>query len=141
MSIRRNAAATVVALALSGAVMVPTATAAPAERAGSVGALACATKTLTTGYQKVGTTVNKSGSSSCNDLNLTWSNDAQSSYGDSYRGFYKASSGWKAGSRGYVWAGDGSHSPWKVLLSDVAAGTPMGVGSYYDGGDSVTVAH
>ncbi|MEU3459995.1 hypothetical protein ABZ721_08555 [Streptomyces sp. NPDC006733] len=102
---------------------------------------ACVTKSLSTGYRAHGSTVNKSGSSSCSDLNLTYSNDSTSTIGDSYAGFYLKSGSWVRGSRGYIWANDGSHSPWIVLLSDVNSGTAMGVGSYYDGGDSVTVAH
>ncbi|MFF0557928.1 hypothetical protein ACH4ZU_34175 [Streptomyces sp. NPDC020472] len=135
MNVRRVIVGATLATALGGLFLVSPATAAPE------GTQACATKSLTTGYQKAGTTVSKSSSSSCNDLNLTYSNDSTSTYGDSYRGFYKTSSGWKGGSRGYIWASDGSHSPWIVLLSDVAGGTTMGVGSEIDGGDSVTVAH
>ncbi|WP_306337949.1 hypothetical protein [Streptomyces sp. KL118A] len=136
VTFRRSAVITGMALVLGGAVVVPSASA-----AAPAGPQACATKTLTTGYHKQGTTVNKSGSSSCNDLNLTYSNDSTSTVGDSYRGFYKTSSGWKGGSRGYIFAYDVNHSPWIVLLSDVSAGTPMGVGSWYDGGDTVKVAH
>ncbi|MFD4635089.1 hypothetical protein ACFVYR_36650 [Streptomyces sp. NPDC058284] len=136
VTFRRTAVITGMALALGGAVVVPSATAST-----PAGPQACATKTLTTGYHQQGTTVNKSGSSSCNDLNLTYSNDSTSTVGDGYRGFYKTSSGWKGGSRGYIFAYDVNHSPWIVLLSDVSAGTPMGVGSEYDGGDTVKVAH
>ncbi|MCZ4121668.1 hypothetical protein [Streptomyces sp. H39-S7] len=134
---RRSIVATALAVAgLAGGTLFAVAPAASAS------GQACATKSLSTAYRAHGSTVNKSGSSGCSDLNLTYSNDSTSNLGDSYAGFYRNSSGsWIRGSRGYVWADDGSHSPWIVLLSDVSSGTPMGVGSYYDGGDSVTVAH
>lgn len=107
---------------------------------------ACVKTNLTTGYRGVGSTVNISSSSSCNDLNLTRSDDKSSWNWDSYAGFYyKSSTGqWIRGSRGYLTTGDfnaSSSSDWLVLLSDIDNGTKVGVGSENNGGDSVTVAH
>lgn len=104
-------------------------------------AAACQRNGLTTGYQWPGTTVRKASGTTCRDLNLVHADDSTSPYGDFYAGFYRNSAGtWFIGTRGYLWASDGPVD-WLVLLSDVRSGTPMGVGSGFDGGDAVTVAH
>ncbi|WP_410538491.1 hypothetical protein [Streptomyces sp. KL2] len=125
-----SAATTCVALA-------PAAVAAPQS---------CVTSSLTTGgYGGVGTIRHKSSSSSCGDLNLTYSNDSTTNIGDRYAGRLRSSSGsWSTCSKGYVWASDGSHSIndstyW--LCTNVQGGTPFTVASYYDGGDSVRITH
>lgn len=114
--------------------------------AASAGTQACVTSSLTTGsYGGVGTVRYKSSTSSCNDLNLTYSDDAQSSIGDRYAGRLRNSSGvWNTCTKGYVWASDGSHSVndstyW--LCTDVRDNTPFTVASYYDGGDYVQITH
>jgi hypothetical protein len=112
--------------------LAPTASAAPQ---------ACARNTITTGAQGPGTVVNKSSSSTCNDLNITSTDDKTQYANDGYAGYYKSSSGWQQGSRGYIWLTDGTHSPWVVVLSDVRDGTPMSVGSAANGGDTVGIAH
>ncbi|MFC3577679.1 hypothetical protein ACFOZ0_31345 [Streptomyces yaanensis] len=118
-------------------VLAPTASAAPN---------ACVTSTLTTGgYEGVGTIVRKSSTSSCGDLNLTYSDDSTSPYGDYYAGRLRNSSGvWHTCSKGYVWASDGSHSVndstyW--LCTDVNDNTPFTVASQLDGGDTVRITH
>ncbi|MEU9384589.1 hypothetical protein AB0D38_28065 [Streptomyces sp. NPDC048279] len=119
-------------------VLAPAASAAPA---------ACVTVTLKTGaYQGVGGTATKSSSSSCGDLNLTYSDDSTSTYGDEYAGrlYHSSSSSWVTCNKGYVWASDGSHSVndstyW--LCTDVSGGTKFTVASYYDGGDTVHITH
>jgi hypothetical protein len=124
--------------ALSAASMIVFA---PVASAGS-----CVRNTLTTGYRGPGTVVNKAASSrsTCHDLNLVRADDSSEYFWEMYAGFYRSSNGaWHVGTRGYVEVSDGMGelSPWIVLVSDVRAGTPMGVGSYYEGGDLVTVAH
>ncbi|MFE9094349.1 hypothetical protein [Streptomyces sp. NPDC007264] len=113
--------------------------------AASAAAQSCVTSSLTTGgYEGVGTIRYKSSTSSCGDLNLTYSNDTTYSY-DYYAGRLRRSSGtWFTCSKGYVYAADGSHSVndstyW--LCTDVADGTPFTVASYLDGGDSVSITH
>lgn len=104
-------------------------------------AAACARNSLNTGYRGPGGVVNKASGTTCRDLNLVNADDSTSPYGDYYAGFYRNSAGtWFIGSRGYLWASDGAVD-WLVLLSDVRNGTPMSVGSWYDGGDRVTIAH
>jgi hypothetical protein len=130
------------ALALAGiaatcAAIAPAASAAPQ---------ACVTTTLTTGAnQGVGTIRYKSATSTCNDLNLTRSDDSTSPYGDYYAGRYRTSNGvWHTGSKGYVWASDGSHSvndSTYALVTAVADGTPFTVASQIDGGDSVSITN
>jgi hypothetical protein len=108
--------------------------------AAEVGVNSCVRTYLTTGYHGPYSVVNKA-ASTCNDLNLVYADDSTSPYGDRYAGFYRTSDGvWHIGTRGYLWASDGNVN-WLVLLSDVRTGTPMGVGSWYDGGDLVQVAH
>lgn len=113
--------------------------------AASATAQSCTTSSLTTGgYEGVGTVRYKSSTSSCGDLNLTYSNDKNYSY-DYYAGRLRNSSGtWFTCSKGYVYAADGSHSVnnsayW--LCTDVADGTPFTVASSLDGGDSVSITH
>ncbi|MGX1267327.1 hypothetical protein [Streptomyces phaeoluteigriseus] len=129
------------ALALASAAtcvaLAPAASAAPQ---------ACVTTSLTTGAnQGVGTIRYKSSTSTCGDLNLTYSNDSTTTYGDRYAGRLRNSSGvWSTCNKGYVWASDGSHSVsdstyW--LCTDVNDGTAFTVASYYDGGDSVQITH
>ncbi|MGW5636393.1 hypothetical protein [Streptomyces sp. NPDC003832] len=136
----RAVLASTVALASAAACLVafaPTASAAPQ---------ACVAQSLTTGAQGgVGTVRYKSATSTCGDLNLTYSNDSTTTYGDRYAGRLRNSSGvWNTCNKGYVWASDGSHSIndstyW--LCTDVGDNTPFTVASYYDGGDSVTITH
>lgn len=111
----------------------------------SATAQACTTSSLTTGaYQGVGTVRYKSSTSTCGDLNLTYSNDSNSSY-DHYAGRLRTSSGsWFTCSKGYVYAADGNHSVnnsayW--LCTDVSDGTPFTVASFIDSGDSVKITH
>jgi hypothetical protein len=125
------AASAVVATSL--VVLAPAAQAAPQS---------CATAEIRTGYRGPGTVVYKSSSSTCNDLNLTASYENSAATSDLYAGFYRNSSGtWIRGSRGYIRAYDGQHSPWIVLLSDVNDGVPMSVGSYNTSNDIADVAH
>ncbi|MET8102464.1 hypothetical protein ABZV29_39510 [Streptomyces sp. NPDC005236] len=114
--------------------------------AASAAPQACATSTLTTGGNEgVGTIRYKSATSSCGDLNLTYSDDSTSPYGDYYAGRLRNSSGvWHTCTKGYVWASDGSHSVndstyW--LCTDVNDNTPFTVASQLDGGDSVKITH
>ncbi|MGW0708292.1 hypothetical protein ACWD4G_20435 [Streptomyces sp. NPDC002643] len=125
-----SAAATCVALA-------------PAASAAEMGAQACVTSTLTTGYRGSSTILSKA-NSSCGDLNLTYSNNSTSRTYDRYAGRLLWDSGWRTCAKGYVYAADGSHSIndstyW--LCTDVADGTRFGVASYYDGGDTVRITH
>ncbi|MCD7445329.1 hypothetical protein K4B79_45015 [Streptomyces lincolnensis] len=123
--------------AATGLVFAPAVSAAPQ---------ACVTQSLTTGGNGgVGTIRYKSATSTCGDLNLTYSDDSTSTLGDRYAGRLRNSSGvWSTCNKGYVWASDGSHSIsdstyW--LCTDVRDNTPFTVASYYDGGDTVHIAH
>ncbi|MEV7343009.1 hypothetical protein [Streptomyces sp. NPDC093544] len=114
--------------------------------AASAAPQACVASSLTTGaYGGVGTIRYKSSTSTCGDLNLTYSNDSTSTLGDRYAGRLRNSSGvWSTCNKGYVWASDGSHSIndstyW--LCTSVNDGTAFTVASYYDGGDAVTITH
>ncbi|MFE7854221.1 hypothetical protein ACIRP3_03920 [Streptomyces sp. NPDC101209] len=136
---KRAIVAAALALASAGTYVAfaPAASAAPQ---------ACVTSTLTTGaYEGVGTIRYKSSTSSCGDLNLTYSDDSTSTLGDRYAGRLRSSSGaWNTCNKGYVWASDGSHSVndstyW--LCTDVRDNTPFTVASYYDGGDTVHITH
>ncbi|MFD8811857.1 hypothetical protein ACFV23_10320 [Streptomyces sp. NPDC059627] len=119
-------------------VLAPAASAAPD---------ACVTVTLKTGpYEGVGGTANKSATSSCNDLNLTYSDDSTSSIGDYYAGrLYHTSTGtWVTCDKGYVWASDGSHSvndSTYALCTVVSDNTKFTVASKIDGGDTVHITH
>jgi hypothetical protein len=88
-------------------------------------------------YQTV--TKGSTSASTCRDLNVIESLGGSS--GERYAGFYKSSSGWHIGTRGYVSIGDGTHNPWVVLLSDVKGGTPMSVGTYNREGAWVYLAY
>ncbi|MFG2947222.1 hypothetical protein [Streptomyces adustus] len=119
-------------------VLAPSASAAPN---------ACVTSTLTTGgYEGVGTQVRKSSTSSCGDLNLTYTDD-KTVYGyDGYAGrlYHTSSSSWVTCDAGYVWAYDGSHSVndstyW--LCTDVSDNTLFTVASAANGGDTVKITH
>ena len=136
-----NRAVVAAALAFSFATacvaFAPTASAAPDS---------CVTSTLTTsGYEGVGTIRYKSSTSSCGDLNLTYSDDSTSTIGDDYAGRLRNSSGvWHTCNKGYVWASDGNHSIndstyW--LCTDVRDNTPFTVASKIDGGDTVHITH
>ena len=80
-----------------------------------------------------------SSASTCKDLNIIDAYDNSGAGWDKYAGFYY-SGGWKIGSRGYIEYGNGD-TVWKVLLSDVNNGALVSVGSWYNEGDWVTVAH
>ncbi|KOU67244.1 hypothetical protein ADK57_16745 [Streptomyces sp. MMG1533] len=119
-------------------VLAPTASAAPD---------ACVTSTLTTGSNEgVGTQVRKSSTSTCGDLNLTYTDD-KTQYGyDGYAGrlYHSSSSRWITCDAGYVWAYDGSHSVndskfW--LCTDVSDNTLFTVASAANGGDTVRITH
>ncbi|MFD9004552.1 hypothetical protein ACFV0T_26935 [Streptomyces sp. NPDC059582] len=119
-------------------VLAPAASAAPA---------ACVTSTLTTGSNEgVGTQVRKSSTSSCGDLNLTYSDDKTQYGNDGYAGrlYHTSSSSWVTCTAGYVWAFDGSHSVndskyW--LCTDVSDNTLFTVASAANGGDTVRITH
>ncbi|MER6092096.1 hypothetical protein [Streptomyces bluensis] len=138
-AMKKTVVAGAVALASAATCLVafaPAASAAPQ---------ACVAQGLTTGtYEGVGTTRTKSSSSSCGDLNLTYSNDSTSTY-DYYAGRLRRSNGtWFTCAKGYVYAADGSHSIndskyW--LCTDVDGGTPFTVASFIDSGDAVTITH
>ncbi|WP_413755389.1 hypothetical protein [Streptomyces sp. MMBL 11-3] len=106
---------------------------------------ACVSTGLTTGQSgAVGTVAYKSATSTCDDLNLTYSNDASGTY-DYYAGRLRTSGGtWFTCAKGYVYAADGSHSindSTYALCTDVNDNVPFGVASLYDGFDSVTITH
>ncbi|MHB9861589.1 hypothetical protein [Streptomyces sp. YIM S03343] len=125
-----------VASAAACLVLAPAASAAPQ---------ACVTSTLTTGpYEGVGSTANKSSTSSCNDLNLTYAHDAAGDGVDAYAGRLWHSSGsyWQTCNAGYITINDGSYAVDKyVLCSAVNDGTKFTVASYYDSGDTVKITH
>ncbi|MGW1540122.1 hypothetical protein ACWCPM_07625 [Streptomyces sp. NPDC002309] len=143
-----NRTVTAGALALVSAatclVLAPTASAAPQ---------ACVKANLTTGegQQNDNSTARKSGTSSCNDLNLTFSDDQSQFNYDYYAGRLQRSNGtWFTCARGFANGNpdipvyDGNHSIndskyW--LCTDVAANTRFGVASLFDGGDKVTITH
>jgi hypothetical protein len=107
---------------------------------------ACVKTDLSTGYHRAGSTVTVSYASTCNDLNLTRANDTSSVGYDGYAGYYyKSSTGqWIRGASGYHFTKDFtaySSSSWIVLLTAISNGTRVGVASYYDAPDYVTVAH
>ena len=110
--------------------------------AGSASA-ACAFNEVYTGYQNPRESVIVSSTSTCNDVNLSTAWDSAGDGFDWYAGFYD-SNGWKIGAKGYVFGKDFAttdSSKWIVLLTAVRNGARVGVGSYYDGGDIVTIAH
>ncbi|MYX38051.1 hypothetical protein OG937_11205 [Streptomyces sp. NBC_00510] len=122
-------------------VLAPAASAAPQ---------ACVTSTLNTGYEAQGTiTAVKSSTSSCSDLNLTYTDDKSADNYDYYAGRLRRSSdgSWFTCSRGYrtdVKVYDGNHSvsdPFFFLCTDVADGTRFGVASWLDSGDTVKITH
>ncbi|MGW3667057.1 hypothetical protein [Streptomyces sp. NPDC005141] len=135
----RTVAAGALALvtAATGVALAPVASAAPQ---------ACTGSSLTTGARdSVGTVRNKSASSTCGDLNLTYSYNSTSAIYDFYAGRLRRSNGtWFTCSAGYVYAEDGYHSIndddfW--LCTDVGDNTPFTVASWYGGGDTVTITH
>ncbi|WP_328673958.1 hypothetical protein [Streptomyces sp. NBC_00328] len=137
--INRTFAAGALALvtAATGVAFAPVASAAPQ---------ACVGSSLTTGgYEGVGTIRNKSASSTCGDLNLTYSYNSTSAIYDYYAGRLRRSNGtWFTCSAGYVYAQDGYHSIndddyW--LCTDVGDNTPFTVASWSAGGDTVTITH
>ncbi|MFD5630829.1 hypothetical protein [Streptomyces sp. NPDC127072] len=106
---------------------------------------ACVSTGLTTGQSgAVGTIAYKSSTSSCNDLNLTYSDDANGTW-DYYAGRLRNSNGtWFTCAKGYVYAADGSHSltdSTYTLCTDVNDNVAFGVASAYDGFDTVTITH
>ncbi|MEU7380523.1 hypothetical protein AB0A91_11055 [Streptomyces sp. NPDC042207] len=78
----------------------------------SASAQSCGAQSLTTGgYEGVGTIRYKSATSTCGDLNLTYSNDTSGSGYDYYAGRLRRSNGTcYTCSKGYVYAANGSHS-------------------------------
>ncbi|MGI5401240.1 hypothetical protein ACQEVG_17625 [Streptomyces sp. CA-135486] len=118
--------------------LAPTASAAPQ---------ACVTQGLTTGgYEGVGDPIRyKSPTSTCNDLNLTYTYNTNSRNYDYYAGRLRRSNGtWFTCSKGYVLAYDGYHSvndAAYTLCTDVNDNTPFTVASYLDGSDNVQVTH
>ncbi|MCT9076488.1 hypothetical protein [Streptomyces fulvoviolaceus] len=123
--------------AAAGVALAPVASAAPQ---------ACTASSLTTGpYEGVGTIRYKSATSTCGDLNLTYSFNSTSRTYDSYAGRLRRSDGtWFTCAKRYVLAYDGSHSIndstyW--LCTDVNDNTPFTVASLNEGGDSVTITH
>ncbi|MGW2825699.1 hypothetical protein ACWC24_32525 [Streptomyces sp. NPDC001443] len=104
------------------------------------------TKILTGGPESVGTTVRKSSTSTCSDLNLTYSDDASANGYDGYAGrlYHSSSDSYVTCDAGYVWAKDGSHSAsdktyW--LCTDVADNALFTVASATHGGDTVHITH
>ncbi|MFF4244817.1 hypothetical protein ACFYY2_10120 [Streptomyces sp. NPDC001822] len=137
--INRTVAAGALALvtAATGVALAPVA---------SASAQACVASSLTTGGPNgVGTVRNKSASSTCGDLNLTYSYNNAAPIYDFYAGRLRRSNGtWLTCAAGYVYAEDGSHSLndsdyW--LCTDVGDNTPFTVASYNGGGDTVTITH
>ncbi|WP_432169448.1 hypothetical protein [Streptomyces sp. 1222.5] len=120
--------------ALSGASLISMAPAASAA--------GCVSTTLTTGYQGAGQVAYKA-ASGCRDLNLTYAHDSSGSNFESYAGFYKNAAGnWTEGSTGYWGVFNGSKPLGSiVLVSNLTSGRAFGVGSYNDGGDTVTITH
>ncbi|MFD5629851.1 MULTISPECIES: hypothetical protein [unclassified Streptomyces] len=114
--------------------------------AASAAPQACVTQGLTTGGNEgVGTIRYKSASSTCGDLNLTYTNDTSGYANDWFAGRLRRSNGtWFTCSAGYVHAFNGSHSVndstyW--LCTDVNDNTPFTVASLANGGDSVNITH
>ncbi|MFE7031428.1 hypothetical protein ACFU9Y_14055 [Streptomyces sp. NPDC057621] len=121
----------------TGVALAPVASAAPA---------ACTASGITTGeYESQGTVRNKSATSTCGDLNLTYSLNSSSRLYDYYAGRLRRSDGtWFTCAKRYVQAYDGNHSIndstyW--LCTDVNDNTPFSVSSLLEGGDSVTITH
>ncbi|MFD8974753.1 MULTISPECIES: hypothetical protein [Streptomyces] len=111
----------------------------------SAAAQGCAVSVIETGvYEGLGTIATKA-SSSCSDLNLTYSLNNNSRLYDYYGGRYKKSNGtWVTGSKGYVYAKDGDHDVNDsnfTLITDLSPGTQFTVASYHDGADYVRITH
>lgn len=107
---------------------------------------ACDSVVITTGpYEGVGTTARKSSTSSCNDLNLVYADNASvGRYWEGYAGrYYRSSTGiWHTGTAGYLFIPDGVYPVDKyVLVSDLRDGTLFTVASWIDGGDTVFITH
>jgi hypothetical protein len=131
------AGALALASAATGVAFAPTA---------SATAQSCVTSGLTTGYyEEVGTIRYKSATSSCSDLNLTYTHNMQSNTFDYYAGRLRRSDGsWFTCAKGYVYAANGYHSIndskyW--LCTDVNDNTPFTVASSFNGGDLVDITH
>lgn len=104
--------------------------------------MSCVRNNVTTGTEGPGTVVRKASGTTCHDLNLVNADDTSIFGYDRYAGFYRTSNGvWHIGSRGYTDNIFDGPVNWVVLLSDVLSGTPMSVGSFFDGGDNVQIAH
>ncbi|MFJ4487147.1 hypothetical protein ACIP3D_32910 [Streptomyces longwoodensis] len=133
------------ALAAGALALVSAATCLVLAPAASAAPDACTTVTLRTGGNEgVGTTANKSSTSSCNDLNLVYAHDAAGDGYDAYAGrLYHSSTGsWKTCDAGYIGVLDGSYAVDRyVLCTDVSDGTKFTVASKYDSGDSVKIVH
>ncbi|WP_020116532.1 hypothetical protein [Streptomyces canus] len=131
------AGALVFVSAATGLVLAPAASAAPQ---------ACTPSSLVTGeYESQGTVRYKSATSSCGDLNLTYSFNTTSRTYDYYAGRLRRSDGtWFTCAKRYVQAYDGNHSVndstyW--LCTDVNDNTPFSVSSLLEGNDNVTITH
>uniref|UniRef100_A0AAU3ICQ5 Uncharacterized protein n=1 Tax=Streptomyces sp. NBC_01393 TaxID=2903851 RepID=A0AAU3ICQ5_9ACTN len=130
-----TASALALAFAAPGVVLAPAASAA---------AQSCVTSTITTGAKDgVGSTANKSSTSSCNDLNLVYADDKTADSKDWYAGrLYSDTSSWKTCSAGYIGVVDGSYAVnTYVLCTSVNDGTKFTVASSYDSGDTVKITH
>ncbi|MFE1309239.1 hypothetical protein [Streptomyces sp. NPDC058755] len=105
-------------------------------------AASCVSTTLTTGFRTAGQVAYKA-ASGCRDLNLTYAHDSSGASFESYAGFYKDAAGyWTAGSSGYWGVFNGTKTLGSiVLVSNLTSGRAFGVGSYNDGGDTVTITH
>jgi hypothetical protein len=131
------AGALVFVSAATGVALAPVASAAPQ---------ACVTQSLTTGdYESVGTIRYKSATSSCNDLNLTYSYNTNSRNYDDYAGRLRRSDGtWFTCAKRYVVAYDGYHSVTDstyALCTVVSDNTPFTVASLLDPSDNVAITH
>ncbi|WP_326722978.1 MULTISPECIES: hypothetical protein [unclassified Streptomyces] len=115
--------------------------------AASAAPQACVTQSLTTGpWDSQGTVRTKSATSSCGDLNLTYSFNTTARNYDAYAGRLRRSDGtWFTCAKRYVLAYDGYHSVndstyW--LCTDVSDNTGFSVASLYEnGGDRVEITH
>ncbi|MFH8469212.1 hypothetical protein [Streptomyces sp. NPDC017991] len=96
-------------------------------------------------YESQGTVRNKSATSTCGDLNLTYSLNSSSRLYDYYAGRLRRSDGtWFTCAKRYVYVEGGFNSIndstyW--LCTDVNDNTPFSVASLLEGGDSVTISH
>lgn len=133
----RRGITTLTAMVLMGTLAIAMPSSAQAVEKAGISSLANdAGTTILAGHRE--TIWYKSGTSGFKDMNLK-----KQAVSQPYAGFYQTSSStvWRIGASGWRYLPAGTNSPYSVLITNVAATTPMVVGSAETWGGSVTVVH